>query len=254
MTRRSCYPYSMQVRVLFFGMLRDVLGRSGESVPLPDGATLRELLDRYTREKPALATFLPSIALSVNQEYATRDMELRDQDEVALLPPVSGGSDAHLSGQYCAIVNRKIETREIIEGLKKSEDGAVVVFEGIVRNHTRGRQTLYLDYQAYEGMAIKQMDELVAAALSNFAIDQARIVHRLGRMGISETSVLVAVTSAHRGAAFDACRWLIDNLKKTVPIWKKEYFVDGAVWADGEPFPHEVKNLSTIKPSQATSK
>ena len=250
----SCYPYFMQVRVLFFGMLRDLLGRSSETVTLPDGAPLSQLLDRFTAEKPDLNQMLPSLALSVNQEYATGDLRLHDLDEVALLPPVSGGADPTNSGQHCTIVRNKIDVSGFVDSVRRPEDGAVVVFEGTVRNHTRGRRTLYLDYEAYEAMAIKQMDELVTTASEKFAIDQARIVHRLGRMEIGETSVLIVVSAAHRAPAFDACRFLIDTLKKTVPIWKKEYFADGAVWADGEPFPAEVRNSALTNPTQATSK
>ena len=244
----------MQVRVLFFGSLRDFFGRSSETVTLPEGAPVSELLEHYLVEKPELKKFMPSIALSVNQEYATRDLYLRDRDEVALLPPVSGGADVGAKGQHCEIVRNKIDVAGFVEMLKRAEDGAVVVFEGTVRNHTRGRRTLYLDYEAYEGMAIKQMDELVASAGAKFAIDQARIVHRLGKMEIGETSVLIVVSAGHRAPAFDACRFLIDTLKKTVPIWKKEYFADGAVWADGEPFPAEVRNPALSHQQQATSK
>jgi len=122
----------------------------------------------------------------------------------------------------------------VLEGIKRAEDGAAVVFEGVVRDNTRGRRTLYLDYEAYEGMAVKQMEELAEQALVEFQIRDVAIVHRLGRLEIGETSVLIVVASAHRAAAFEACRRLIDTLKRTVPIWKKEYFEDGAVWADGE--------------------
>jgi molybdopterin synthase catalytic subunit len=114
------------------------------------------------------------------------------------------------------------------------------VFDGIVRNQTRGRRTLYLDYTAYEPMALQQMEQLAQQALNSYAVRAVWLVHRLGRLQIGESSVLIAVASAHRTAAFDACRWLIDTLKKTVPIWKKEYFEDGAVWPDGEPFPPEI--------------
>jgi molybdopterin synthase catalytic subunit len=115
-----------------------------------------------------------------------------------------------------------------------------VVFEGVVRNHSRGRKTLFLEYEAYEEMARKQMEALAEQALGQFQIRDVAIIHRLGRLEIGETSVLIVVASAHRAAAFDACRWLIDTLKRTVPIWKKEHFDDGAVWADGEPFPEQV--------------
>jgi molybdopterin synthase catalytic subunit len=133
-----------------------------------------------------------------------------------------------------------ISSAQVLDEMKNGSDGAVCVFDGIVRDNTRGRQTLFLDYEAYEEMALDQMRGLAAEAVTKFAVRDIALLHRLGRLEVGETSVLIVVASAHRGAAFDACRWLIDTLKKTVPIWKKEHFVDGAVWAAGEPFPDEI--------------
>jgi len=138
------------------------------------------------------------------------------------------------------IVDGPIGVEAVVAGLKAGADGAVCVFDGIVRDNTRGRRTLYLDYEAYREMALEQMEGLAAEAVTRFGVRDVALVHRLGRLEVGETSVLIAVASAHRAAAFDACRWLIDTLKKTVPIWKRETFVDGAVWADGEPFPEEI--------------
>ena len=138
------------------------------------------------------------------------------------------------------LTREPIATQQITDALKADEDGAVCVFDGVVRNNTRGRKTLFLDYSAYEEMALGQMNELAAKAIVDFKVRDVALAHRLGKLEIGETSVLIVVASAHRGAAFEACRWLIDTLKKTVPIWKKEHFVDGAVWADGEPFPVEI--------------
>jgi molybdopterin synthase catalytic subunit len=138
------------------------------------------------------------------------------------------------------IVKTVVATDAIVAEMKAGSDGAVCVFDGIVRDNTRGRRTLHLDYEAYEEMALEQMRGLAAEAVTRFGVRDVALVHRLGRLVVGETSVLVVVASAHRGAAFDACRWLIDTLKKTVPIWKKEQFVDGASWADGEPFPAEM--------------
>jgi MoaE-MoaD fusion protein len=232
----------MQVRVLFFGVLKDLAGKASDSISLPENATLGDVLSHYEEVIPRLTETASSLAMSVNQEYAGPATRLRPGDEVALLPPVSGGVDADAArrSQHAAIIRERIETVSILEGIKRPEDGAAVVFEGIVRNHTRGRRTLYLDYEAYEEMALKQMEELAARAMAEYKIRDVAIVHRLGRLEIGETSVLIAVASAHRAAAFDACRWLIDTLKRTVPIWKKEHFEDGAVWADGEPFPGEI--------------
>ena len=138
------------------------------------------------------------------------------------------------------ILDSVLPTAEVMEAMKAGADGAVCVFDGIVRNNTRGRQTLHLDYEAYREMALTQMQGLAEQAVTNFGVRDVALLHRLGRLQVGESSVLIVVASAHRGAAFEACRWLIDTLKKQVPIWKKETFVDGAVWADGEPFPADV--------------
>lgn len=138
------------------------------------------------------------------------------------------------------IVDGVIPAGAIVAAMKAGADGAVCVFDGIVRDNSRGRRTLHLDYEAYREMALEKMHGLAAEAVTKFGVRDVAVVHRLGRLVVGETSVLVVVASAHRGAAFEACRWLIDTLKKTVPIWKKEQFADGAVWADGEPFPDSI--------------
>ncbi len=231
----------MQVKVLFFGVLKELAGRASEGVELAEGATLADLLERYEKQVPKLKQYRGAIALSVNQEYAAASRRLKNGDEIGLLPPVSGGSEAQAAASRVAIVRSKIDVAELSESVRRRDDGAVAVFEGVVRNQTRGRRTLYLDYEGYEPMALKQLRELAEQALQKFAVRDVAIVHRLGRLELGETSVAIVVASAHRGAAFDACRWIIDTLKKTVPIWKKEYFEDGAVWADGEPFPEELR-------------
>lgn len=248
----------MQIRVLFFGVLKDLAGKAGESLDLPESATLGDVLAHYEQRIPRLAALTSALAMSLNQEYAGPEVKLKPGDEVALLPPVSGGApdrkDAEesvaralspasaRSGHFhhAAIVREVIDAEALVEGIKRPEDGAVVFFEGIVRNHSHSRTTLFLEYEAYEEMALKQMEDLAAQALSKFEIRDVAMVHRLGRIEIGETSVLIVVASAHRAPAFDASRWLIDSLKRTVPIWKKEHLADGAVWADGEAFPAAV--------------
>ena len=232
----------MRVKVLLFGQLRDLAGKSEEEVSLADGAKAADIAARYAKLSPKLAELMPSVALAVNQEYAAREKVLRDGDEVALLPPVSGGAPETKTAAeaYVRIVRERIVPHDIVPPLEKPEDGAIVLFDGIVRDNSRGRKTQYLVYEAYEEMALRQLEQLAEDAKKKFAIRNVLLVHRLGRLEIGESSVLIAVYSAHRAAAFDACRWLIDTLKKTVPIWKKEHFADGAVWADGEAFPPEV--------------
>jgi len=238
----------MQVRVLPFGVLKDWLGSAAAEVELPEGATVAELLTAlstlHSAGQPVQA--FRGIAVSVNAEYASAGNVLREGDEVGLLPPVSGGAFSNPSdtsnetGGHTGLTRAVIDAEGLVAAAKDGEDGAVVVFDGIVRNNTRGRRTLHLDYEAYEEMAAKQMAELAGEARTRFGVRHVTLVHRLGRLEVGETSVLIVVASAHRGQAFDACRWLIDTLKKTVPIWKKETFVDGTVWAAGEPFPAQL--------------
>ncbi len=236
----------VQVRVLAFGVLKDALGETVAHLELPAGATVGDLLAEVAKRNPAAP--LAGIAVGVNSEYAAATQVLRDGDEVGLLPPVSGGSGApeadfsepEMPSLAVVLTREVIDANRLVAEAKQAEDGAVVVFDGIVRNNSRGRKTLYLDYEAYEEMALKQMRELAEQARSTYGVRHVTLHHRLGRLAVGETSVLIIVASVHRAQAFDACRWLIDTLKKTVPIWKKETFVDGAVWADGEPFPEGV--------------
>jgi molybdopterin converting factor subunit 1 len=247
----------MRVQVLFFGVLKDIVGRGEDALELQDGATLADVLSHYEQRVPKIREVLHTVALSVNQHYAGPGAVLGEGDEVALLPPVSGGTSGSGGGRRAAhatIVRERIDSQAILERIKRPEDGAAVLFDGVVRNNTRGRQTLYLDYEAYEDMALQQMEDLAAQAIEKFGVRDVALVHRLGRLEIGETSVLIAVASAHRGPAFEACRWLIDTLKRTVPIWKKEFFVDGAVWADGEPFPEEIPRAQGSPSGQVASK
>ena len=132
------------------------------------------------------------------------------------------------------LVREPIDPAALARHVRAPEDGAIVTFDGFVRNESHNRATLYLEYEAYESMALAKMREIGAQLHEKYRIHRVTIVHRLGRLEIGETSVFIAVSSPHRAAAFDACRFAIDTLKRTVPIWKKEYFEDGAVWADGE--------------------
>ena len=229
----------MQVRVFPFGVLKDWFGASAATVELPAGATVQDLLALLSAgwhgREPLSEKMLRSIAVSVNAEYATASKALRQDDEVGLLPPVSGGSEG--LERRAALTTEAIRSEVWIANARQGEDGALVIFDGIVRNNSDGRQTLFLEYEAFLELAIRQMKALITHAIEHFGIRDAWIVHRLGRVEIGETSVLIVVASEHRAQAFDACRWLIDSLKTTVPIWKKESFTDGSAWAAGESYP-----------------
>jgi molybdopterin synthase catalytic subunit len=220
----------MKIKVLFFGVTQDLTGLQEERTEFPEGANLDGLWRRYADRYPRLNDLSGVLLVAVNQEIADRAQTLRDGDEVAFMPPVSGG----LGADFYLLTRLAIPTADLVRRLKASEDGALVVFEGVVRNNTRGRRTLYLEYDAYEPMAIRKMEEIGRETRYNFEIDHIGIIHRLGRLEVGETSVAIIVTSAHRRPAFGACQFAIDRLKQIVPIWKKEYFEDGAVWAEGE--------------------
>jgi molybdopterin converting factor subunit 1 len=220
----------LRVRVLFFGVLREITGASETTAHLDAGASLDSLFHQYATQYPRIAAMRDSIVLARNREFAPRSTTLAENDEVAFLPPVSGGQD----DVFTELVRTPIETRSLVARLQCGEDGAVVTFEGVTRNHSGDRSTKYLDYEAYEPMALTQMQAIAREAKERWPVDRVGIVHRLGRLEIGEASVVIVVTSAHRQAAFEACRYAIDRLKKTVPIWKKEYFTDGEVWVEGE--------------------
>ena len=227
----------MRVRVLFFGVLKDIVGTREESLEIEPHSTLASLFDAYSERFETLRDKRPSILFARNREFTTPDAVLADDDEIAFLPPVSGGSGQCIQdadGHFFALTRHVIDSKQLARTLQKPENGAVVVFEGVVRNNTKGRPTLYLEYECYEQMALEMIARIGREIAGQFAIDRIGVVHRLGRLEIGEASVAVIATAEHRKAAFEAALEAINRLKREVPIWKKEFFTDGAVWVDGE--------------------
>jgi len=220
----------MRIKVLFFGFTHDLTGLREEQIELGEGENLQGLRCFYESRFPRLAELAGSLLFALNQEIAEPLAVLHEGDEVAFMPPVSGGMD-----ESCYRITReKITALDLARSLQAPEDGAVVSFEGVVRNHSAGRKTLYLEYEAYTPMAIRKMEEIGAEAKEKFHVSSIGIIHRVGKLEIGEASVAIVVTAAHRRPAFEACQYLIDRLKQVVPVWKKEYFEDGAVWVEGE--------------------
>ncbi|MBX5496288.1 MAG: molybdenum cofactor biosynthesis protein MoaE [Bryobacteraceae bacterium] len=221
-------------------MVRDIVGRSEERLDVPDTARLETVFDHYATQFPRLQAMATSVVLARNHEFSHGSTPLADGDEIAFLPPVSGGSGPYTSticdeaGHFFAITRQPIDPKEITARVLRPEDGAVVDFEGVVRNNTNGRQTCFLEYECYEPMAIKMMAQIGREIAAAYPIGRIAMVHRLGRLEIGEASVSVIVTAPHRRPAFEAALEGINRLKKLVPIWKKEYFVDGEVWVEGE--------------------
>jgi MoaE-MoaD fusion protein len=227
----------MRVRVLFFGVLKEIVGRSEETLDVATHATLASVFEAYSQRYETLRDKRPSILFARNREFATPDAPLAENDEIAFLPPVSGGSEPRIEdagGHRFGLTRAVIDAQVLARDLQRPEDGAVVVFEGIVRNNTKGRPTEYLEYECYEPMALEQMARIGNEIAAQFAVGRVAFVHRLGKLSIGETSVAIIVTAPHRGPAFQAAQEGINRLKREVPIWKKEFFADGAVWVEGE--------------------
>ena len=229
------------VRVLFFGAARDAVGSDEIEFkthsPINAAETRAQLVAAY----PALQRFGKSLLLAVNQQYAENDREIQEGDELAVFPPVSGGNAPKEDAgkmpalqDFFELTTAPIDVGAVARRVILPECGATVTLDGYAREWTKGRRTLYLVYEAYRAMAITEMKRLGAQAHEKFDIAHVGIVHRTGRLEIGETSVVIAVSAPHRRAAFEACEWAIRELKRTVPIWKKEVFEGGEVWVEGE--------------------
>lgn len=231
----------VRVKVLFFGMLKDIVGRSEDHIEVAEGARVGSVFTRYASDFPRLTDLESSIVLACNHEFCDRSSRVQEGDEIAFLPPVSGGSGRYTqeildagTGCFFALTRQTIDTQGLARQLLRGEDGALVDFEGVVRNNTKGRATRFLEYECYEPMAIKMMAEIGREILVTHAIGRIAMVHRLGRLQIGEASVAIVVTAPHRKPAFEAALEGINRLKRLVPIWKKEHFADGEVWVEGE--------------------
>ena len=217
----------MKVHVVYLGPAADWAGLEGETFDVEEGAGLEGLIRRMMEARPGLGPGRGVLRFAVNDEFAGECSPLSDGDQVAVIPPVSGGSD-----NLVALVDQPIDlaaVRRHVGG--NSNVGGIAVFEGVTRleEHPQRGPLLRLEYQAYQEMAVKEMQRLMATARQRWGIKRSAMVHRIGPVGCGETIVVIVVACGHRAEAFEACRWLIDSLKKDVPIWKKE------IWRDGDP-------------------
>lgn len=230
---------SIVVRVLFFGAARDAVGQAEASLALRPPTNAASAFEQVVAAFPSLRRFGRSLLFAVNEEYAAADREVRTGDELAVFPPVSGGSKEipskpHDELDFFELTTEPIDVGEVARRVVLPKSGATVTLDGYAREWTKGRQTLHLVYEAYEPMALSEMRRLGREVHDKFEIAYLGIVHRTGKLEIGETSVVISVGAPHRGAAFAACEWAIRELKRTVPIWKKEVFADGEVWVEGE--------------------
>jgi MoaE-MoaD fusion protein len=220
----------MRVHLKYFAIIRETLGRSEETRDVDEGATAGSVFDQIAGEEPRLAGMKRSVMLMVNQEYVPASQPLGDGDELALIPPVSGGA----SKMQFRMTTEVLDPREAEKIVADPATGATVTFTGTVRDHARGRAVRALDYEAYAPAAEKMMGRIGDEIRERWGIDRIAIIHRMGLLEVGEASVVIAITSAHRDEAFDACRYAIERLKAIVPIWKKEFYEDGAIWVGSE--------------------
>jgi molybdopterin synthase catalytic subunit/molybdopterin converting factor small subunit len=220
---------SMQVHVLFFGQLKDATGFAAHDFDASETASLGSIWDDFAARFPRLGAHRPHVRAARNHEFASFETRVEPGDEVAFLPPVSGGC-----GTLVSLTRDPIDARALVCLVQRPTDGAVATFEGVVRDNTKGRPTEFLEYECYEAMALRLMEELRCELRAKHAIGEVAIVHRLGRLAIGEASVVIVVAAPHRKAAFDACSEAINRLKSSVPIWKKEHFAGGEIWVEGD--------------------
>jgi molybdopterin converting factor subunit 1 len=226
-------PPQVSIRVLFFGAARDVVNANQLDLSLDAPATVSSAFQNLIARFAPLERFGRSLLFAVNQEYATPDTLLKENDELAVFPPVSGGScDYRCPNDFFELTTEPIDVGQVARRVVLPECGATVTLDGYAREWTKGKRTLYLVYEAYDSMALSEMERLGAEAHKQFEIAHLGIVHRTGRLEIGETSVVIAASAPHRRAAFEACEWAIKELKRTVPIWKKEVYENGEEWVD----------------------
>ncbi len=215
----------MLVKIKLFAMLKESLGEEVE-LQVSEPATVSTLMQRFVEAYPQFAGAAPSLKVAVDHTYSPGDQVIEPGQEVAIFPPVSGGRSMH------EIVSDPIDINDLLARVASPRAGGIATFLGVVRDNSLGRKVLYLFYEAYPPMAIKEMERVEAAVRERWEIEAIAITHRVGRLEIGEASVAIAVSSPHRREAIEACHFAIDRLKQTVPVWKKEYWEGGEVWIE----------------------
>jgi molybdopterin synthase catalytic subunit/molybdopterin converting factor small subunit len=225
----------MNVTVQLFAGLKELVGGQEITLQMPDGATLSDLEQRLTADYPRLKLVLPGLAFAVGEEYRTRDFTLHDDDEVALIPPISGGA------ALFEVTEDALDPASVIAAVAEPANGAIVLFLGAVRSDNEGRKVRHLEYEAYRPMAEKEMRRVGDEVLARWPTVRLAMRHRVGRLLVGETALVVAASAPHRKEAFEACAYSIDRIKEIVPIWKKETWEDGEAWLGG----HSVETIDT---------
>jgi len=213
--------------ILLFAGLREAARRDTIAIELPKDARVRDLLAAVAREHPELAARLPPCRVAIDHAFVDLDAPVSEGSEIALIPPVSGGHDGF---PRVLLTHAPLRLEHVVNAVEHANAGGIATFTGNVRRHSRGRDIDYLDYEAYEPMAVRVIESIVARIEAETEGTRVAIHHRIGRLDVGEAAVVIAASAPHRAEAFAACRAAIEALKQEVPIWKKEVGRDGSVW------------------------
>jgi molybdopterin synthase catalytic subunit len=221
----------MYIHIRYFASLREIIGEGEEQLKVSDEATIADvrtiLLTRYSQ----LQSILECCVYAVNRRYVPAETPLKDGDELVFIPPTGGGMP--LEAPLIQLTREPLDRDALVRAVSHPSVGGIVVFEGVVRDNARGKQVRYLEYDVYEEMAVEQIQTIIAEAQQRWGVEHIAVAHRFGHLEIGETTVIIVVASPHRGEAFEACRYIIDTLKRIVPIWKKEVAINGETWVEG---------------------
>ena len=225
-----CYNRCMKIHIRYFASIREIVGQAEEILLVPDTARVTEVRELLLARNPQLQSVLERSVCAVNRRYVPTDAALNDGDEIVFIPPTGGGQPLE---PLILLTREPLNRDALIASVSHPSIGGIVTFEGVVRDNARGKEVRYLEYEAYEEMAVQQIHTIIVEAEQRWGLERVAVAHRFGRLEIGEASVIIVVASPHRAEAFEACRYIIDTLKASVPIWKKEVATNGEEWVEG---------------------
>ncbi len=220
----------MNIRIRYFASLREIVGQSEETLALPAETRVADVRTQLISRYPALRAVMARCICAVNHKYVPAETTLQEEDELVFIPPTGGGETME---PLIQLTREPLDRQALVAAVSRASVGGIVIFEGVVRDNARGKQVRYLEYDAYVEMAEQQIRAIISEAQQRWSIERIAVAHRFGRLEIGEASVIIVVACAHRAEAFEACRYIIDTVKQTVPIWKKEVATNGEEWVEG---------------------
>ena len=221
----------ISIKVRLFAALKEIIGKNQLDLQIPEGSTVKDVIAVIEETYPAVKKIIKISKYAVNMEYTETEKKLTEGDEITIIMPVSGGVySASETNMHIEITGEKIDDAKVLDFVSDISAGSVLLFNGTVRDNDDGKPVEYLYYEAYEEMAVKEIKKLISAAFNKYNILKVCVIHRTGKMDAGEISISIGVSSPHREDSYLASKFLIDNIKETVPVWKKEMFEEGGRW------------------------